>query len=78
MAIREAKELGRLQDLLTVSRIEVLIEVLPRKEGNYWRQEQVGVAAKDLPVAFYTFARARALELGSERGCNENGAGRHG
>jgi hypothetical protein len=65
MAIREAKELGRLQDLLTVSRIETLIEVLPKKEGNYWRQEQVGVVAKDLPVAFYSFARARALELGS-------------
>jgi hypothetical protein len=65
MAIREAKELKRLQDLLTVSRIEVLIEVLPKKEGNYWRQEQVGVVAKDLPVAFYSFARARALELGS-------------
>jgi hypothetical protein len=48
-----------------VSRIEALIEVLPKKEGNYWRQEQVEVAAKDLPVAFYAFARARALELGS-------------
>jgi hypothetical protein len=55
MAIREAKELGRLQDLLTVSRIEALIKVLPKKEGNYWRQEQVGVVAKDLPVAFYSF-----------------------
>jgi hypothetical protein len=64
MAIREAKELGRLQDLLTVSRIEALLEVLPKKEGNYWRQEQVGVATKDLPVAFYVFARGRALELG--------------
>jgi hypothetical protein len=39
MAIREAKELGRLPDLLTVSRIGALIEVLPKKEGNYWRQE---------------------------------------
>ncbi len=65
MAIREAKELGRLQDLLTVSRIEALIEVLPKKEGNYWRQEQVGVAAKDLPVAFYVFVRGRVLEPGS-------------
>jgi hypothetical protein len=65
MAIREAKELGRLPDLLTVSRIGALIEVLPKKEGNYWRQEQVGVRPKDLSVAFYSFARARALELGS-------------
>jgi hypothetical protein len=65
MAIREAKELGRLQDLLTVSRIDALIEVLPKKEDNYWRQEQVWVVPKDLPVAFYSFARARALELGS-------------
>jgi hypothetical protein len=65
MAIREAKKLGRLPDLRTVSRIRALIEVLPKKEGNYWRQEQVGVRPKDLPVAFYSFARARALELGS-------------
>jgi hypothetical protein len=40
MAIREAKELGRLQDLLTANRIEALFEVLPKKEGNYWRQER--------------------------------------
>jgi hypothetical protein len=65
MVIREAKELGRLPDLLTVSRIGALIEVLPKKEGNYWRQGQVGVRPKDLPVAFYSFARARALDLGS-------------
>jgi hypothetical protein len=65
MAIREAKELGRLPDLLTNSRIGALMEVLPKKESNYWRQEQVGVRPKDLPVAFYSFVRARALELGS-------------
>jgi hypothetical protein len=41
------------------------MEVLPKKESNYWRQEQVGVRPKDLPVAFYSFVRARALELGS-------------
>ena len=39
MAIREAKELGRLADLLTANRIGALMEVLPKKEGNYWRQE---------------------------------------
>jgi hypothetical protein len=65
MAIREAKEIGRLPDLLTDSRIKVLMEVLPKKESNYWRQEQVGVRPKDMPVAFYSFIRARALELGS-------------
>ncbi len=65
MASREAKELGRLPDLLTNGRIGALMEVLPKKEGNYWRQEQVGVRPKDLPVAFYSFIRARALELGS-------------
>jgi hypothetical protein len=65
MAIREAKELGRLQDLLTANRIEALLKILPKKEGNYWRQEQEGVVAKDLPVAFYVFAKGRALELGS-------------
>jgi hypothetical protein len=65
MAIREAKELGRLPDLLTNSRIGALMEVLPKKESNYWRQEQVGVRPNDLPVAFYSFLRAMALELGS-------------
>jgi hypothetical protein len=65
MAIREAKELGRLPDLLTNSRVGALMEVLPKKESNYWRQEQVGVRPNDLPVAFYSFVRARALELGS-------------
>ncbi len=40
MVVREAKELGRLQDLLTTSRIGALMEVLPKKESNYWRQEQ--------------------------------------
>ncbi len=53
MAIREAKEIGRLPDLLTDSRIKALMEVLPKKESNYWRQEQVGVRPNDLPVAFY-------------------------
>jgi hypothetical protein len=65
MAIREAKELGRSQDLLTASRVEALLEVLPKKESNYWRREQAGVATKDLPVAFYVFAKGRAQELGS-------------
>jgi hypothetical protein len=64
-AIREAKELGRLRDLLTPSRVETLLEVLPKKEGNYWRREQVGVAAEDLPVTFYIFVKGRAQELGS-------------
>jgi hypothetical protein len=65
IAIREAKELGRLQDLLTANRVEALLEFLPKKEGNYWRQEQEGVVAKDLPVVFYVFVKGRALELGS-------------
>jgi hypothetical protein len=65
MAIREAKEIGRLPDLLTNSRIGALMEVHPKKESNYWRQEQMGVRPNDLPVAFYSFVRARALELGS-------------
>jgi hypothetical protein len=58
IAIQEAKELGRLQELLTVNRVEALLEILP------WRQEQEGVAAKDLSVAFYVFVKGRALELG--------------
>ncbi len=65
MAIREAKEIGRLPDLLTDSRIKALMEIIPKKESNYWRQDQVGVRHKDMRVTFYSFIRARALELGS-------------
>jgi hypothetical protein len=65
MAIREAKEIGRLPDLLTDSRIKALMEIIPKKENNYWRQDQMGVRPRDMPVAFYSFVRARALELGS-------------
>jgi hypothetical protein len=35
MAIREAKELERLQDFLTPGRMEMLLEVLPKKEVGY-------------------------------------------
>ncbi len=62
-AIREAKELERLQDFLTPNRMEALLEVLPKKEVNYLRREQMGVAAEDMSVAFYVFARRRAQEL---------------
>jgi hypothetical protein len=62
-AIREAKELERLQDFLTPNRMEMLLEVLPKKEINYWRLEQLGVATEDMSVAFYVFARRRAQEL---------------
>ncbi len=62
-AIREAKELERLQDFLTPNRMEMLLEVLPKKKVKYWRREQSGVAAEDMSVAFYVFARRRAQEL---------------
>jgi hypothetical protein len=62
-AIREAKELERLQDFLTPNQIETLLKVLPKKEVNYWRLEQMDVTAEDMPVAFYVFARRRAQEL---------------
>jgi hypothetical protein len=65
MAIRDAKQLGRLSDLLTDDRIKALMEIIPKKESNYWKQDQVGVPPKDMPVAFYSFVRLRALELGS-------------
>jgi hypothetical protein len=65
MAIRDPKQIGRLSDLLTDERIKALMEIIPKKESDYWRQEQVGVHPKDMPVAFYSFVRARALELGS-------------
>ncbi len=43
--------------------MEALLEVLPKKEVNYWRREQMGIAAGDMSVAFYVFARRRAQEL---------------
>ncbi len=62
-AIREAKELERLQDFLTPNQIETLLTGLPSKEVNYWRLEQMNVSAEDMPVAFYVFARRRVQEL---------------
>jgi hypothetical protein len=57
--------LGRLSDLLTDERINALMEIVPRKENGYWRHDLTGVRPKDRPVAFYSFVRLRALELGS-------------
>ena len=54
-----------MSDLLTDGRIKALMEIIPKKESSYWKQDQVGVRPKDMPVAFYSFVRARALELGS-------------
>jgi hypothetical protein len=65
LAIRDAKELGRLSNLLTDERINALMEIVPRKENEYWGHDLKGVLAKDRPVAFYSFVRFRALELGS-------------
>jgi hypothetical protein len=65
LAIRDAKQLGRLSDLLTDERINALMEIVPRKENGYWRHDLTGVRPKDRPVAFYSFVRLRALELGS-------------
>jgi hypothetical protein len=65
MAICHAKQLGRLSDLLTDERINALMEIVPRKENSYWKYDLVGVRPKDRPVAFYSFVRLRALELGS-------------
>ncbi len=52
-----------MQDFLTPNPIETLLTVLPKKEVNYWRLEQMDVTAEDMPVAFYVFARRRAQEL---------------
>jgi hypothetical protein len=46
MAIRDAKQLGRLSDLLTDERIKALMEIIPKKENSYWKQDQVGCAPK--------------------------------
>jgi hypothetical protein len=52
-AIQKVEELGRMQDLLTHNQVQVLLTVLPRKEADYWRMDQLNVAMKELPVAFY-------------------------
>jgi hypothetical protein len=62
-AIWEAKELERLQDFLTPNQVQTLLAVLPKKEVNYWRLEQMDVSAEDMLVAFYVFARRWAQEL---------------
>jgi hypothetical protein len=60
--IQKAKELGRMQDLLTPNQVEILLTVLPRKEGNYWRMDQLNIVMEELPLALYNFTR-RLLEL---------------
>jgi hypothetical protein len=65
MAIRDAKQMGRLSDLLTDERIGAMMELVPRKENGYWGCDLKGVRPKDRPVVFYSFVRLRALELGS-------------
>ncbi len=55
LAIRDAKQLGRLSDLLTDERISALMEIVPRKETGYWRHDLTGVRPKDRPFAFYSF-----------------------
>ncbi len=61
----DAKQIGRLSDLLTDERIGALMERVPRKENGYWGCDLKGVRPKDRPVVFYSFVRFRALELGS-------------
>ncbi len=43
LAIRDAKQLGRLSDLLTDERISALMVIVPRKENGYWRHDLTGV-----------------------------------
>jgi hypothetical protein len=64
-AIQKAEEVGRMQDFLSPNLIEVLLTVLPRKEANYSRMDQLNVAMDDLPIAFYSFTRRRLRELRS-------------
>jgi hypothetical protein len=64
VAIRNARQLGRLSDLLTEERIDAMMELVPRKENEYWKGDLKGVRPRDRPVAFYSFVRLRALELG--------------
>ncbi len=66
MAIREAKQIGRLPDLLTDDRIRALMEIIPKKESNYWKQDQMGVCPKDMPVAFYFFREGESVGTGVE------------
>jgi hypothetical protein len=64
-AIQEAEEVSRMQDLLTPNQVEVLLTLLPRKEANYWRMDQLNVVMEELPVAFYNFVRRIIWELRS-------------
>jgi hypothetical protein len=51
-AIQKAEDRGRMQDLLTPNQIKVMLTVLPRKEANYWRMDQLNVSMEELPEAF--------------------------
>jgi hypothetical protein len=62
-AIQKAEELERMQYLLTPNKVEILLTVLPRKEANYWRMDQLNIAIEELPLAFYNFTRGRILKL---------------
>jgi hypothetical protein len=62
-AIREVKELERLQDFLMPNQVETLLAVLPKKEVKYWSLEQMDVSVEDMPVAFFVSARKWAQEL---------------
>ncbi len=74
MAIREAKELGRLQDLLTVSRIEALLEVLPKKEattgGKSRRESAEGVThlRSSMPPTSSSWARRMRTKRKKKKG----------
>jgi hypothetical protein len=64
-AIKRAEELSRMRDLLTPNQIKVLLTVLPRKEANYWRMDQLNISMEDLPLAFYSFVKRSIHELRS-------------
>jgi hypothetical protein len=65
MAIREAKQIGRLPDFLTDGRIKALMEIIPKKESNYWKQDQMGGTPQRHASRLLLLHEARALELGS-------------
>jgi hypothetical protein len=51
-AIQKAEERGKMKDLLTSNQIKVMLTVLPRKEANYWRTDQLNISMEELPEAF--------------------------
>ncbi len=43
---------GLLSQLLRMERMELLLMVMPKREANHWRMDQLNAAVDELPAAF--------------------------